>query len=148
MIGFFYNCLSCEIVCYNSNIYYFIICKKRASNYWIQEAAQFSAPDKRPPSWSEHRCPPGPGGFCLRFWGSHLGSGTPQRVVYTGESVDNWNNGFCDRPKQHSFWERSCFGPSSSARRRSKQQITLHLPWKRRPCLQRLLWPLKLRGEI
>jgi hypothetical protein len=31
-------------------------------------------------------------------------------------------------PKQHSFWERSCFGPSSSARRRSKHQITVHLP--------------------
>jgi hypothetical protein len=50
-------------------------------------------------------------------------------------------------PKQHSFWERPCFGPSSSARRRSKHQITVHLPWKRRACLQRLLWPLKLRGE-
>jgi hypothetical protein len=50
-------------------------------------------------------------------------------------------------PKQHTFWERSCFGPSSSARRRSKHQITVHLPWKRRACLQRLLWPLKLRGE-
>jgi hypothetical protein len=37
--------------------------------------------------------------------------------------------------KQHSFWERSCFGPSSSARRRSKHQITVHLPWKRRACL-------------
>jgi hypothetical protein len=104
------------------------------------EAAPFSAPDNQPPSWSEHRYPPGPGGFCLRFLGSHLGSGTPWKVVYTGESVDYWNNGFCDRLKQHSFWERSCFGPSSSARRRSKHQITVHLPWKRRPCLQRLLW--------
>jgi hypothetical protein len=50
-------------------------------------------------------------------------------------------------PKQHSFWERFCFGPSSSARRRSKHQITVHLPWKSWACLQRLLWPLKLRGE-
>jgi hypothetical protein len=111
------------------------------------EAAPFLAPDNRPPSWSEHRCLPGPGGFCLRFRGSHLGSGTPRRAVCTGESVVYWNNGFCDRPKQHSFWERSCFGPSSSARRRSKYQITVHLPWKRRACLERLLWPLKLRGE-
>jgi hypothetical protein len=30
-------------------------------------------------------------------------------------------------PKQHSLWERSCLGPSSSARRRSKHQITVHL---------------------
>jgi hypothetical protein len=52
------------------------------------EAAPFSAPDNRPPSWSEHRCPPGPRGFCLRLRGSHLGSGTPRKVVYTGESVD------------------------------------------------------------
>ena len=52
------------------------------------EAAPFSVPDNRPPSWSEHRCPPGLGGFCLRFLGSHLGSGTPWKVVYTGESVD------------------------------------------------------------
>jgi hypothetical protein len=42
-------------------------------------------------------------------------------------------------PKQHSFWERSCFGPSPSARRRSKHQITVHLPRKRRACLQKLL---------
>jgi hypothetical protein len=26
-------------------------------------------------------------------------------------------NSFCDRPRQHSFWDRSCFRPSSSARR-------------------------------
>jgi hypothetical protein len=56
-------------------------------------------------------------------------------------------NSFCDRPKQHSFWERSCFGPSSSTKRRSKRQITVHLPCKRRACLQWLLWTLKLRGE-
>jgi hypothetical protein len=52
------------------------------------EAASFPAPDNRPSSWSEHRCPPGPRGFCLTFLGGHLGSGTPRKVVYTGESVD------------------------------------------------------------
>jgi hypothetical protein len=109
------------------------------------EAAPFSAPDNRPPSWSEHRCLPGPVGFCLRFRGSHLGSGTPRKVVYTGESVDYWNNGFCDRSKQLLgkilFWafifgQEEVQTPDNSAP-----------PWKRRPCLQRLLWPLKLRGE-
>ena len=30
---------------------------------------------------------------------------------------------------------------------RSKCQISVHLPCKRRACLQRVLWPLKLRGE-
>jgi hypothetical protein len=29
-----------------------------------------------------------PGGFCLRFHGSHLGTGTPWRAVCTGETVD------------------------------------------------------------
>jgi hypothetical protein len=46
------------------------------------------APDNLPPSWSEHRCPPSLRGFCLRFCGSHLGSGTPRRAVCTGESVE------------------------------------------------------------
>ena len=32
------------------------------------EAAPSSAPDNRPPSWWEHRGPPGPRGFCLRLW--------------------------------------------------------------------------------
>ena len=36
----------------------------------------------------EDRCPPGLGGFCFRFRGSQLGSGTPQRAVCTGESVE------------------------------------------------------------
>jgi hypothetical protein len=103
--------------------------------------------DIQPPFRPEDRCPPSPGGFCLRIHRSHLGSGTPKKVVCTGESVDYWNNSFCDRPKQHSFWKRTCFVPSSSARRRSKCQITVHLPCKRSACTQRLLWPLKLRGE-
>jgi hypothetical protein len=30
---------------------------------------------------------------------------------------------------------------------RSECQISVHLPCKRRACLQRVLWPLKLRGE-
>ena len=43
----------------------------------------------------------------------------------TSSTPDNWPPSW---PKQHSFWERSCFGPSPSARRRSKHQITVHLP--------------------
>ena len=31
---------------------------------------------------------------------------------------------------------------------RPKSQISVHLPCKRRACLQRVLWPLKIRGEI
>jgi hypothetical protein len=70
----------------------------------------FRATDIRPPSCPEDRCPPSLGGFCLRIRDSHLGFRTPRKVVYTGESVDYWNNGFCDRPKQHSFSKRSHLG--------------------------------------
>jgi hypothetical protein len=52
------------------------------------EVAPFSASDNRPSFWSEHRCPPSPRGFCLRFRGSQLGSRTPRRAVFTGESVE------------------------------------------------------------
>ena len=45
------------------------------------EVAPFSATDNLPPSWSEHRCPHSPGGFCLTFRGGHLGSETPQPAV-------------------------------------------------------------------
>ena len=45
------------------------------------EAAPFSALDNQPPSGPKDRCLPGPGGFCLRFSGSHLCSGTPHRAV-------------------------------------------------------------------
>jgi hypothetical protein len=31
---------------------------------------------------------------------------------------------------------------------RFEQQISGHLPWKKRTCLQRILWPLKLRREL
>jgi hypothetical protein len=48
----------------------------------------------------------------------------------------------------NSFWDKSCFGPSSSARREAEYQISVHLPCKKGTCLQRVLWPLKLRGEI
>jgi hypothetical protein len=31
---------------------------------------------------------------------------------------------------------------------KSKHQISVHLPWKRRACLQKVLWPLKFRREL
>jgi hypothetical protein len=52
------------------------------------EVAPISAPDNRPHSRSEYSCTPGPRGFCLSFCRCHLGSGTPKKVIYTGESVD------------------------------------------------------------
>ena len=75
----------------------------------------FQAPDIRSPARPEYSCSPGPGGFWLGNRGSHLGSGNPLK-----SSLQKWecaHRSFCDRQKQHSFWERFCFGPSSSARR-------------------------------
>ena len=95
--------------------------------------APFSATDNRPPSWSEHRCPHSPGGFCLTFRGGHLDSGTPQRAV-------------C-RPKQHSFWEKILFWAFIFGQEEVQTPDNCAPPWKRRACLQRLLWPLKLREE-
>jgi hypothetical protein len=46
-----------------------------------------------------------------------LVEGLHRKVVCTGESVHTEANSFCERPKQHTFWENSCFGPSFSARR-------------------------------
>lgn len=108
------------------------------------------AADSRPPSGPENRCLPGlGGGLSLRSSGRHLGSRTPWNLgiysaqvrVCTTEADSCW-----ELPKQHSFWERPCFGPSSSTRRRSKNKISAHLPCKR-ACQQRVLWALKLRGE-
>ena len=63
----------------------------------------------------------------------NLGTYSAQVRVCTTEADSFW-----DLPKQHSFWEKSCFGPSSSARRRSKYKISAHLPCKR-ACQQRVL---------
>jgi hypothetical protein len=48
----------------------------------------FLAPDIWAPSLSEETYLPRLGGLCRSIWGSHLGSPIPQRLVFTGESVD------------------------------------------------------------
>jgi hypothetical protein len=73
-------------------------------------------------------------------WGSHLGSWIPQRLVCAGESAD------------YRSYTASGIGPVSGLHLqpggRSKCQISVHLPCKKRVCLQRVLWPLKLRREL
>lgn len=109
----------------------------------------FRTKDIWAPSLPEERCPPDLGGLCLSTWGKHLGSRTPQRLVSVGESADyristdsgtGWSN------------TASQTGPISGLHLlpggRSKLQIPVHLPCKRRVCLQRILWPLKLRREL
>jgi hypothetical protein len=101
----------------------------------INFQAPSSAPDNRPPSWWENRGPPSPRRFCLRLQGEPpwvrdsaegrlhgLGCGIQRPAVSgTGESHRSSeaapslapDNRPPSWPKQHSFWERSCFGPSS-----------------------------------
>jgi hypothetical protein len=70
----------------------------------------------------------------------HLG--VPGSLQDYSAQVRVWTteaNSFCDRMKQHSFWERSCFGPSLLPGDRSECQRSVHLPCKRRACLKRVL---------
>jgi hypothetical protein len=71
------------------------------------------------------------GGLCQRRWGSHFGFWIPQRLVCTGESVD------------YRSYTASGTGPVSGLHLqpggRSERQISVHLPCKRRDCLQRVL---------
>jgi hypothetical protein len=81
-----------------------------------------------------------PRGLCWSRWGSHLGSRIPQRLVCTGESV------------VYRSYTASGTGPFLGLHLhpggRSEHQISVHLPCKRRACLQIVLWPLRLRREI
>ena len=100
----------------------------------------FRAPDIQAPSLTEERCLSRLGGLCQSTWGSHLGSWIPQRLVCTGESVDyrryiTSGTGRIDTA--------SGTGPVSGLHLlpegRSESQISVHLPHKRRACLQRVL---------
>jgi hypothetical protein len=73
-------------------------------------------------------------------WESHLVSRVPWRPVCAGECADCRGN------------TSSGTGPVSGLHLqpwgRSECQISVHLPWKRRACLQRVLWPLRFRREL
>jgi hypothetical protein len=73
-------------------------------------------------------------------WESHLVSCVPRRPVCAGECADCRGN------------TSSGTGPVSSLHLqpggRSERQISVYLPCKRRACLQRVLWPLRLRREL
>jgi hypothetical protein len=87
--------------------------------------------------------------LCLSRWGSHLGSQIPQILVCTGESVDYRSyTASGDRQKLQSFLDRFCFRPLSSASTQAWTPDIVHLPCKRRACMQRVLWTLRLRREL
>jgi hypothetical protein len=50
--------------------------------------------------------------------------------------------------KQHSFLDRVPSGLHLQPRGRAEIQTSVHLLCKRRACLQRVLWPLRLRREL
>jgi hypothetical protein len=80
------------------------------------------------------------GSDCLSRRGSHLGSWVLQRPVCTGESVDCRGN------------TSSGAGPVSGLHLQpggmSERQTSVYLPCRRRACLQRVLWPLRLRRQL
>jgi hypothetical protein len=73
-------------------------------------------------------------------WGSHLVSWVPWRPVCAGEHADCRGN------------TPSGTGPVSDLhlqpRGRSERQTSVHFLCKRRACLKRVLWPLRLRREL
>ena len=109
----------------------------------------FRAPDIRAPSLPEERYWLLPGGLCLSTWGSHLWSWISQRLVCAGESADYRSYTASGTGRSYTA---SGIGPVSGLYLllggRSECQISVHLPCKRRACLQRVLWPLKLRREL
>jgi hypothetical protein len=73
-------------------------------------------------------------------WGSHLVSWVPRRPVCAGEHSDYRGN--------PSSGTGPLLGLHLQPGGRSKRQTSVHLPCKRRACLKRVLWPLKLRREL
>jgi hypothetical protein len=100
----------------------------------------FRAPDIWVPSAPEERCLPHPGGLCWSTWGRHLWSWISQRLVCACESADNRSNTASGIGRSNTA---SGADPVSGLHLRPggrfKRQISVHLPCKRRACLQRVL---------
>jgi hypothetical protein len=80
-----------------------------------------------------------PGGLCRRTLGSHLGSPIPQRLVCPGKSEEYRSytasrTGRSDTP----FGTSPVSGLHLLPGGRSECQISVHLPCKKRACLQRV----------
>jgi hypothetical protein len=90
--------------------------------------------------WQRRGICPAMEGFAGAPVGSHLWSRISQRLVCVRESVD------------FRSYKASGTGPVAGLHLlpggRSERQISVYLPCKRRTCLQRVLWPLKLRRNL
>jgi hypothetical protein len=90
-----------------------------------------------------------PGGLCRSTWVSHPGSRITQRLVCTGESADCRSDTASGIGRSNTASGTGpVLGLHLQPRGSSKYQISVHLPCKRRACLHRILWPLKLRRDL
>ena len=75
-----------------------------------------------------------------RTWGSHLRSWIPQRLVCTGESADYRSYTASETGRiDTASGTGPVLGLHCQSVGRSERQISVHLPCKRRSCLQRVL---------
>jgi hypothetical protein len=72
----------------------------------------------------------------------------PGSVMTPGLSEISPHRRVHGQKKQQSFLDRVPSGLNLQPRGGSELQTSVHLPCKRRACLQRLLWPLGLRREL
>jgi hypothetical protein len=98
----------------------------------------FWAPDIRASSLPEDRYPTHSEGLCQNTWGIHLGSQISQGLVCEGESVDYRRYTASGTGRSNTA---SVTGPVLGLHLqpgvRSKHQISVYLPCKRRACMQR-----------
>jgi hypothetical protein len=110
----------------------------QAEATWLLGQTLFQAPDIREPSLPEERYPPGRA--LTEHLGEPFGFWIPQRIVCAGESVDYRSYTAYRTGRSETA---SGIGPVSGLHLqsvgRSEHQISVHLPCKRRACLQRVL---------
>ena len=109
-------------------------------SYTASRADPISGSRHLAPSQPEERYLPHPEGLCQSTWGSRLGSQIPQRLVCPGESGDYRSYTASGTGRSDTD---SATGPFSGLHLqqggRSERQISVHIPCKRRACLQRIL---------
>jgi hypothetical protein len=74
--------------------------------------------------------------------GAILVPGLHRKVVCTGELTDSVTG-----QSNTASGKGPVMGLHLRPEGKSERQISVHLPCKKRTCLQRVLWPLKLRRE-
>jgi hypothetical protein len=99
----------------------------------------FWGPDIWAPSPPEERCSPR---RALTAW---AGEGA---ILVPDPSNTNLHRWECGLQKRHSFWDRPCFRPSSSARRQVWTPDICAPSLQEESLRQRVFWPLRLRRDL